>query len=330
MRGVTDEQMPWIPTILFSQDKSGSKFDDTEDRTGVTGRFGYGAKASNVYCKRFQVETVDPIRQRKFVQTWYDNLTCVDAAKVTKSKLKRGYTEIRFLPDYERLLGKPLTMEVSTLLERWLLTRAYDVTACTSKTMGVHWNGKRLHAKNFKEFVRALVGPDRVIAYEEVVNEKTGSSLEVAVSEVLPEMDCTAADQKVSNVGIVNGLPCSEGTLMNYVSQKIIQIIKIAAKQQDIKVKPSFVKKMYTIVVVATLANPTYTNVIKDKLTVPAHKFGIEWNPSMGFSKKVASPTIVETLLNELQVKDKKSLLSLNTAKKNRNVPVILPKYEGG
>ena len=121
----------------------GSKFDDNDERTGVTGRFGYGAKASNVYCKKFQVETVDPIRQRKFVQTWYDNLTRVDNAKVTKSKLKRGYTEIRFLPDYKRLLGKPLTEEVATLFERWLLTRAYDVTACTSKNITVYWNFPR-------------------------------------------------------------------------------------------------------------------------------------------------------------------------------------------
>lgn len=331
LRGVPLEEMPWIPTVLFSQDKSGSKFNDQEERTGVTGRFGYGAKASNVYCKRFQVETVDPMVQRKFVQTWYDNLGRTDEPRITKSKLKRGYTEIRFLPDYERFFGSPgLTPVLSNVIERWLLTRAFDVTACTSKTLAVYWNGKRLQAKNFKEFVGALVGSDRTVAYDEVINEKTGSSIALAVIINEPDEEGTVINNLLlSNLGIVNGLPCSDGTLMNYLTQNISQILKIASKQQDIKVKPSFVKKMYTIVMVATLVNPTYTNVIKDRLTLPPSKFGVEWNPSPVFSKKVASPLIVAALLNELKVKDTKALLSLNTAKKNRNGSVVVPKYEG-
>jgi DNA topoisomerase II len=47
------------PTVAFSQDRSSSNFDDSDTRFGV-GRNGYGAKATNVFSRKFQVETYDP------------------------------------------------------------------------------------------------------------------------------------------------------------------------------------------------------------------------------------------------------------------------------
>ncbi len=353
LRGTDASEMPWIPTVLFSQDKSGSKFNDEDDRTGMTGRFGYGAKATNVYCSRFQVETVDSTRQLKFVQTWHDNMSTVDFPVISKCKLKRGYTEIRFLPDYNKLLGQSFNSSVSDIFGRWLLTRAYDVVACTSKNITVFWNEERLHAKTLKEFVRAMVGSNCTIAFDEVNcpdaavsgghSSDIASSLQVAVVPMHESMnqdpDCrmsddlddhvaaTPASSQTGIVGIVNGLPCSEGTLVDFIVRKIIAALKSSSKK-DIKPTVAFVRRMYTIVAVATLANPSYTNVTKDRLTLASSKFGFDWNPGPAFVKKIALDHIIAALEDELQVKDNKSLLALNAPKRQRNATVVADKYD--
>jgi DNA topoisomerase-2 len=48
------EHKLWIPEMIFSNLKSGSNFDDTEQRT-TGGRNGYGAKLTNIFSKKFLI-----------------------------------------------------------------------------------------------------------------------------------------------------------------------------------------------------------------------------------------------------------------------------------
>ena len=91
----------WIPTIAFTEEKSGTNFDDSKQRKGV-GRNGYGIKATTVFSKKISLETLDPARHLLFHQTWFDNLSSGTEPTIKKCAKKTGYTEVRFLPDYER------------------------------------------------------------------------------------------------------------------------------------------------------------------------------------------------------------------------------------
>ncbi len=51
----------YIPEMIFGQLMTGSNFDDTEKRT-VGGNHGHGAKLTNIFSKKFTVETYDKTR----------------------------------------------------------------------------------------------------------------------------------------------------------------------------------------------------------------------------------------------------------------------------
>lgn len=71
----------YLPTLLFSKLLFSSNFNDYEDQT-TSGRHGYGAKLTNIFFKKFTVETSDRKSKRKFVQTWFNNNTKTDGPKI--------------------------------------------------------------------------------------------------------------------------------------------------------------------------------------------------------------------------------------------------------
>ncbi len=92
----------YVPEMIFGQLMTSSNYDDGEERV-VGGQNGIGAKACNIFSKRFVVETVDAGTMKKYVQTFRDNMSTKDAPKITSVAAgKKPYTKISFLPDYPR------------------------------------------------------------------------------------------------------------------------------------------------------------------------------------------------------------------------------------
>jgi DNA gyrase/topoisomerase IV subunit B len=63
------------------------------------GRNGYGAKLANIFSTKFTVETCDGRRQRRFVQTFSNNMGSKTAPKITACKPSDNWTCITFTPD---------------------------------------------------------------------------------------------------------------------------------------------------------------------------------------------------------------------------------------
>ena len=78
------EHKMYVPELIFGHLLSGSNYDDNESRTGA-GTNGVGAKASNIYSKKFIIETVDSENKKKFIQEHSENMS-----KKTKAKIKGG------------------------------------------------------------------------------------------------------------------------------------------------------------------------------------------------------------------------------------------------
>lgn len=73
----------YVPELVFGHLLTGSNFDDSEARlTG--GRHGYGAKLTNIFSRRFTLETVDAKRMLRYSQvggTSLDWTRCVWLAR---------------------------------------------------------------------------------------------------------------------------------------------------------------------------------------------------------------------------------------------------------
>ena len=70
----------WVPEMIFSNLKTGSNFDDTEDRI-VVGTNGVGSTLTNIFSKEFVIDTCDG--KKRFTQTFKNNM-----GSRTKPKIK--------------------------------------------------------------------------------------------------------------------------------------------------------------------------------------------------------------------------------------------------
>ena len=89
----------WLPEMCFGQLLTSNNYDDTEKRT-TGGRNGYGAKLSNIFSKRFQVNVQHG--GKTFEGVWTNNMFEFQGAVIKKTKAKRSWTKIYCEPDVER------------------------------------------------------------------------------------------------------------------------------------------------------------------------------------------------------------------------------------
>jgi DNA topoisomerase-2 len=66
---IHEDEKCYIHSMIFGQMLTGSNYNDEEERL-VSGRNGLGSKLSNIFAKEFTVEGVDPVNNKKLVQTW--------------------------------------------------------------------------------------------------------------------------------------------------------------------------------------------------------------------------------------------------------------------
>ena len=88
------EHNEWIPEMIFSNLKSGSNFDDTEERSWA-GTNGVGSTLTNIYSNEFIISTCDG--KNHFYQTYKNNMR--DRVDAIIKKSKSAHTEITFKPE---------------------------------------------------------------------------------------------------------------------------------------------------------------------------------------------------------------------------------------
>merc|ERR1719333_826250 len=67
------EHKCYVPELIFGQLLTSDNYDDNEKKV-TGGRNGYGAKLTNVFSKKFIVETADRTVKKKFTQEFSDNM----------------------------------------------------------------------------------------------------------------------------------------------------------------------------------------------------------------------------------------------------------------
>lgn len=123
-----------------------SNFADDSKGKLTGGRFGIGAKATNVFSKQFKVEVVDAGRQKMLVQTWHNNMSTTAPAKVTTTKLKKSHVEIEWVPDMDRLGSCEQLLDV-------VRGRVIGLACTLPKGVKVLWNGEPVVSKTIVDWV---------------------------------------------------------------------------------------------------------------------------------------------------------------------------------
>jgi DNA topoisomerase-2 len=138
------EENQWIPEMIFSNLKSGSNFDDNEDRTWA-GTNGVGSSLTNIFSKEFTVSTCDG--KNSYIQVFSNNMRKKTEPKIKKNK--SNHTSITFLPDYEKFGLESLDLDNKELMFK----RVIDIAGC-NPSLKIYLNNELVNIKSFEDYIR--------------------------------------------------------------------------------------------------------------------------------------------------------------------------------
>jgi len=280
----------WIPELIFSNLKTGSNFDDSEERL-VAGTNGVGATLTNIFSKEFRIRTCDG--KKIFEQVFTENMH--KKGKVKISEGKKGFTEISYLPDLERFGMTSIDHTHFVLMKK----RVIDSAACNPK-LSVSFNGEVFSFKSFKQYTEYYISD---IFYEEGERWKIGVGL---------------SEDGFQQVSFVNSVETRDGgTHVEYVANQITNWLRERIKKKHrVEVKPSELRNHMFLFVEASIVNSGFSSQTKEKLITEPKDFGSYHEVSEKTLKLIFNSEIIKQLLDWIQQKkladERKQLRALN------------------
>jgi DNA topoisomerase-2 len=314
---VHERERIYIPELVFGHLLSGSNYDDNEKKT-VGGRNGYGAKLCNVFSTRFTIETQDQEHGKRYKQTWTDNMSKMEKAKITSNKTS-DFVRVTFQPDFAKF-GMPDGIDDD--LEGLIYRRVYDMAGTVDKVK-VHLNGELLKL-DFKKycnmFAKAIAkerndvptGDEPPVASVQFEEYKSGSRWQIGF---------TVSDGSFQQVSFVNSIATtSGGTHVNYIADQICTALlaTLNKKSKGHALKLNHIRNHIFIFVNCLIENPAFTSQTKEQLTTKQSGFGSKWQLTDGFIKKIRATEAIENIMHFAEKKADKLMAKSDGNKRSR------------
>jgi DNA topoisomerase-2 len=299
---IHDVQNQWIPEMIFSNLRAGSNFNDSESRT-VAGTNGVGSTLTNIFSKKFTIQTADGKNQ--FTQTFTDNMGKRSEPKVQKSD--KRFTEISYIADFERFGMEGVDESHINMIRKRLI----DIAAC-NPNLKVQFNKEKFKFRTFKEYAELFVDS---AFYERSEN------WEIAVSPT------TGGFQAIS---FVNSVETKDGgTHVNYlVNQMTDKLRHLIKRKHKIDIKPSDIRNHMMVFVNCTVINPAFSSQTKEKLITEPKDFGSLHDISDKLIKQIFASEIVASILDWIERKkmaeERSQLRKLNKDLNANRIPKLI------
>lgn len=307
----TDYNNIWIPELIFGELLTSTNYDKEQEKL-IGGKNGYGAKLTNIFSKEFHIETIDHYRKRLFTQTFRNNMNDKDKASVRASS-KAPYTQIKFLPDYEKFGLKGMTDDIYELFHR----RVYDAAAVTPKDVAVYFNGEKLPIKDFEKYCDLFLDTkeEQPRVYEQCGNERW---------EIVIAQSKTGIYEQMSFVNGINTL--RGGRHVEQITNNVIKTLaEMALSKKKTTIKPQHIKDNLFVFVKCLIVNPSFDSQTKETLTTQVAKFGSKCELTDKFFDKLYKTGIVEKAISLTQFHDEKKLVKTDGKKVSK---IIVPKLD--
>jgi len=277
------EHKIYVPELIFGNLMSGENFDDSDQRL-VGGTHGLGVKLTNIFSKRFLVETADG--KKKYTQTFTNNMNKKTKPKMVKST--KNYTKITYYPDFEKFEMIEITDEIQSLF----LKRAIDIAAY-SPGVKVYYNDNLIPIKSFKDYMKMFIEDDNEFFYE-----KINENWEVGIS--------SSPNDMFQQISMVNGISTHVGgTHVNYISNQLIKLLGDKINTKTLTIKQSLIKNHLFLFLNCRIPNPSFETQTKENLTTKMITSIIK-NVDLSdiFIKKIASSQIKNDIVNFASMKE--------------------------
>lgn len=318
----------YVPEMLFGHLLTGSNFDDNERRV-TGGRHGYGAKLTNIFSKRFTVETVDSRKHKMYRQTWHDNMSISTPPEITA--VEEGisdYTRISFVPDMARLTGRPDAVSINHEDFAVMCRRVVDVAGCAAGHLNVTLNGNDVSVSSFEEYTNMYRHGDA----PPLVYQKMNTRWEVGVG--------LSDSGSFDSVSFVNGMATPRGgTHVNALVQQIMAAVgsRVEKLYPDLAdtVTPGMIRRNLFVSCNALIENPTFDSQMKESLTSNPNSFGSSCDLSKTFLAAIVAdeehggPGIVEEIARVARGRQQANLLKqVGGANKSKRQLLSIPKLD--
>lgn len=203
----------------------------------------------NVFSDYFSVKGLDPTNKKIFFQEWTNNMTLAQEPDVSDTKLKKGYTEVSWIPDFKQFNMKGYSQDIVDLYCR------YVVDAAMLTGINVYFNDVLIPVKNLKEYA-TLYSP---------IEEK--ESLYVNTKDAQVVIIPSTGFQSIS---FVNGVYTSlGGTHVDAWAEAAFRPLVKKLTKTSVTYSISDIKKFFRIFVVVKVINPEFESQSKHKLESP-------------------------------------------------------------
>lgn len=259
---IHDEEKCYVHTMIFGDLHTSENYDDDEDREDISGRNGVGVKATNVLSKSFEVEGCDPVKKKKLVQKWRNNMRVCKDPIITKCK-ESGYTKVTYVPDFEWFNLEGYTSDIISLYKKYL------VDAAMITGIDVFLNNEKIPVKNLVEYAKLYM----------TTQEQNELSTEDQPVLMLKSKECRVVITESSEfqaISFANGVytPLG-GTHVDAWTEAVFRPIlaKFNKGGERKKDKPNLtlrdIKQFFRFFIVATVKKPTFDTQSKTKLEEP-------------------------------------------------------------
>lgn len=151
--------------MVFGHVLTSSNYDDKVKKV-TGGRNGYGAKLTNIFSKRFVVETADSSHKKIYKQEFKNNLSQICEPIISDYPSDAfDYTQVTFEPDLKKFGMKKLDDDIVSLLKK----RVYDLAGCTPSSVKIYLNGKKIDKiTNFESYINMYLEDTENKIFEKV------------------------------------------------------------------------------------------------------------------------------------------------------------------
>ena len=278
------EHKVYVPELVFGNVHSGENFNDDEKRI-VGGLHGLGASLTNIFSKKFIIETADG--KKKYRQSFTNNLSRKNKATITKST--RNYTKVTYYPDFEKFGLTEITDEIQSLF----LKRVIDIATYNPKVK-VYYNKKLISIRSFKDYIKMFVD-DQDIIFEDI-----NDNWQIGIAKT--QIDTFQQVSMINGVTTING-----GTHVNFVTNQILKTLKekLDKSYKGFNIKPNIIKNHLFIFVNCKITNPDFENQTKERLITRLTANHIkDFKISDSFYKKVLSSDLKNEIVNFIALKE--------------------------
>ena len=299
-----EDQKMFSPEFIFSKLRTGSNFDDNEERQ-LCGRNGFGVKLTNVYSNYFEIVCNDG--KQEYSQSWENHMR-VRHNHVLKKTSSAPFTRVSFKPDFDyfyrdsELKGnQEFTPEFLGLLARHCLNASFTTR------VPVIFQDVEFNFKDISLFAQAYMNGNiktmNTIQYQDEKNQ-------------LLVVDTPDQGQIIS---FVNGMNTTKGGVHveAFIDKLITHVVeKVNSKEKKTKkINKADVKPHLSLFLSCSISKPEFDNQSKETLQKPKPKIPKESNLEEE-GKKMLKWELVDRLKATLNSKNFRDLGKTDGKKK--------------